>query len=188
MVWQIFLLDYFPIFVTVTSTTTFMKRLTLLIALLFSATLSFAQDDIRVRRIEVEPSIGLGDGIALAIEVRNNISPRWDIGPRASMDFHGSQASIVSDYNFVRPDKDILFFVGGGVGIGHVSRDVDVDSSYGGIATGEDATRLLIMPRAGIELFQHVRLTLYINTYNFSSIDPFLSLGIVFGGGRKEKK
>jgi hypothetical protein len=44
------------------------------------------------------------------------------------------------------------------------------------------------MPRAGIELFQHVRLTPYINTYNFSSIDPFLSLGIVFGGGRKEKK
>ena len=76
MVWQIFLLDYFPIFVTVTSTTTFMKRLTLLLALLFSATLSFAQDEIRVRRIEVEPSIGLGDGIALAIEVRNNISPR----------------------------------------------------------------------------------------------------------------
>ena len=165
-----------------------MKRFTLLLALLFSATLSFAQDEIRVRRIEVEPSIGLGDGIALAIEVRNNISPRWDIGPRASMDFHGSQASIVSDYNFVRPDKDILFFVGGGVGIGHVSRDVDVDSSYGGIATGEDAMRLLIMPRAGIELFQHVRLTLYVNTYNFSSIDPFLSLGIVFGGGRKEKK
>ena len=188
MVWQIFLLDYFPIFVTVTSTTTFMKRLTLLIALLFSATLSFAQDEIRVRRIEVEPSIGLGDGISLAIEVRNNISPRWDIGPRASMDFYGPQASIVSDYNFVRPDKDILFFVGGGVGIGHVSRDVDVDSSYGGIATGEDATRLLIMPRAGIELFQHLRLTLYVNTYNFSTIDPFLSLGIVFGGGRKEKK
>lgn len=166
-----------------------MKRLLLLFALLLPLSRAFAQEQpIEVRRIEVEPSIGLGDGIALAIEVRNNISPRWDIGPRASMDFYGPQASIVSDYNFVRPDKDILFFVGAGVGIGHVSRDVDVDSSYSGNATSEDATRLLVMPRAGIELFQHLRLTLYVNTYNFSSIDPFLSLGIVFGGGRKQKK
>ncbi|MBO5984423.1 MAG: hypothetical protein J6P90_05320 [Rikenellaceae bacterium] len=163
-----------------------MKRLLLLLTLLLSMHNTYAQEQpVKVRRIEVEPSIGLGDGIALAIEVRNNISPRWDIGPRASMDFYGPQASIVSDYNFVRPDNDILFFGGGGVGFGHVSRDVDVDSSHGGIATGEDATRLLIMPRAGIELFQHVRLTLYANTYNFSSIHPFISLGVVFGGGRK---
>lgn len=183
MVWQIFLLDYFPIFVTVTSTTTFMKRLTLLLALLFSATLSFAQDDIRVRRIEVEPSIGYGGGgIALALEIRNNISARWDIGPRASMDFHGSQASIVSDYNFVRPDKDILFFVGGGVGIGRI------DLEERDMGPNEDTTQFYFMPRAGIELFQHLRITLSADTYNFSAIYGTISLGIVFGGGRKEKK
>lgn len=157
-----------------------MKRFALLAISLLVSTSIFAQDEIKVRRIEVEPSIGYGgNAISLSLEVRNNISARWDIGPRASMDFHGSQASIVSDYNFVRPDKDILFFVGGGVGLGRV------DLKERDMGPNEDTTQFYVMPRAGIELFQHLRITLSANTYNFSAIYGVISLGVVFGGGRK---
>lgn len=158
-----------------------MKRFIILLALSFSAVYAVAQEQpIEVRRLEVEPSIGIGSGISLSLEIRTNLSPNWDIGPRASMDFDGAQAGVVSDYNFIRPNKNILFFVGGGIGLGEVDLS---DRSMGGSAS---TTQFYFMPRAGVELFQHLRLTIYANTYNFSHISPFLSLGVAIGGGRKK--
>lgn len=148
--------------------------------MLFSISNIFAQvGDYSVRRIEVEPSFGLDRGADIAIELRNNINANWDIGMRASINSVGELIDIVSDYNFARPNKDFLFFVGGGLGLGDIDESDYVNGPAG------TSTKLHFMPRAGIEVFQHVRLTLNLNTYNFSSIYPILSLGIVFGGGRK---
>lgn len=161
-----------------------MKRFVILIITLVCGANTFAQTrDIAVRRIEVEPSIGLGTGgISLALEVRNNLSPRWDIGPRAGMDFYGTTADVVSDYNFIRPNKNVMFFVGAGMGAGDVSEVGRVGISDGPVET---TTKFHFMPRAGVELFQHARLTATLHTYNFSQAYIMFSLGVVIGGGRK---
>ena len=157
-----------------------MKKFIILIALLFSATNIFAQiEDYNVRRIEVEPSFGMGRGLEMALEVRNNINAYWDVGLRASISNVGYNSVIVSDYNFARPNKNFLFFAGAGLGLGTYDESDYVDGPTG------TSTQFKFVPRAGVELFQHVRLTLNLNTYNFSSIYPIVSLGIVFGGGRK---
>jgi opacity protein-like surface antigen len=165
-------------------TPTIMKRLAILIITIACATTSFAQsEDITVRRIEVEPSIGIGTGgVSLALEVRNNINPRWDIGPRAGMDFYGTTADVVSDYNFIRPNKNVMFFVGAGMGAGDVSEVGSVGNSDGPVET---TTKFHFMPRAGVELFQHARLTVTLHTYNFSQAYIMFSLGVAIGGGRK---
>lgn len=161
-----------------------MKRFVILIITLVCGANTFAQTrDIVVRRIEVEPSIGLGTGgISLALEVRNNINPRWDIGPRAGMDFYGTTADVVSDYNFIRPNKNVMFFVGAGMGAGDVSEVGRVGISDGPVET---TTKFHFMPRAGVELFQHARFTVALHTYNFSQAYIMFSLGVAIGGGRK---
>ena len=161
-----------------------MKRFVILIITLVCGANTFAQTrDIAVRRIEVEPSIGLGTGgILLALEVRNNINPHWDIGPRAGMDFYGTTADVVSDYNFIRPNKNVMFFVGAGMGAGDVSEVGRVGISDGPVET---TTKFHFMPRAGVELFQHARLTATLHTYNFSQAYIMFSLGVAIGGGRK---
>ena len=163
-----------------------MKRFVILIIAIVCATTSFAQrEDFTVRRIEVEPSIGCGSGgISLALEVRNNLSPRWDIGPRAGLDFYGATADVVSDYNFIRPNKNVMFFVGAGMGLGDVSEVGSVGNSDG---PDESSTKFHFMPRAGVELFQHVRLTAALHTYDFSKAYLMFSLGVAIGGGRKQK-
>ena len=161
-----------------------MKRFVILIITLVCGVNTFAQTrDIVVRRIEVEPNIGLGTGgISLALEVRNNINPHWDIGPRAGMDFYGTTADVVSDYNFIRPNKNFMFFVGAGMGAGDVSEVGSVGNSDGPVET---TTKFHFMPRAGVELFQHARLTATLHTYNFSQAYIMFSLGVAIGGGRK---
>ena len=161
-----------------------MKRFVILIITLVCGANTFAQTrDIAVRRIEVEPNIGFGTGgISLALEVRNNINPHWDIGPRAGMDFYGTTADVVSDYNFIRPNKNVMFFVGAGMGAGDVSEVGRVGISDGPVET---TTKFHFMPRAGVELFQHARLTATLHTYNFSQAYIMFSLGVVIGGGRK---
>ena len=157
-----------------------MRKFIILLTLLIVSTNIWAHgQEYKLRRIEVEPSFGMGRGVAIALEVRNNISAYWDIGLHANMSNVGYTSDIVSDYNFARPNKQLLFFVGAGLGLGTYDES-DYTDGPSGTSTG-----FHFMPRAGIELFQHLRLTLNVNTYNFSSVYPILSLGIVFGGGRK---
>jgi hypothetical protein len=164
-----------------------MKRFVILIIAIVCGANLFAQTrDIAVRRIEVEPNIGFGTGgISLALEVRNNINPHWDIGPRAGMDFYGTTADVVSDYNFIRPNKNVMFFVGAGMGAGDVSEVGKVPLSYAEDGPAEKSTKFHFMPRAGVELFQHARFTVALHTYNFSQAYIMFSLGVAIGGGRK---
>ena len=157
-----------------------MKKFIILLTFLFVSATLWAQDqNYNVRRIEIEPSFGLGRGIAFALEARANINAYWDVGLRGGMGDLGAAASVVSDYNFARPNKNFLFFVGAGVGIGEHEKSGYADGST------RITSQFIFMPRAGIELVQHVRLTLNVSTYNFSAVYPIVSLGVVFGGGRK---
>ena len=157
-----------------------MRKFIILFTFLFTATNIWAQDQsYNVRRIEIEPSFGIGRGIAFALEARTNISAYWDVGVRGGWSDHGATASVFSDYNFARPNKNFLFFVGAGVGLGEHEKSNHTDGS------SRITNQFIFMPRAGIELFQHLRLTLNVSTYNFSAAYPIVSLGVVFGGGRK---
>ena len=157
-----------------------MKKFFILLTFLLASTNIWAQDsNYNVRRFEVEPSFGLGRGFVFTLEARANINAYWDVGLQGSIANLGSGVSVVSDYNFARPNKKCLFFVGAGAGLG------EHDPSYFTDGPADVSTQFCFTPRAGIEMFQHLRLTLSVNTYNFSAAYPYLSLGVVFGGGRK---
>ncbi len=154
-----------------------MRKLTLLLALFILIGRAFAQVPQReYRRFEYEQSGGGGGGlISITSELRYNFIRHWDIGFQASIDYFGPKINVVTDYNFILPNKSISFFTGFGVGCG----DGEV----------ENGTNWMfhIMPRIGVEFLQHLRFSIILHSYNFTHTYPMLSLGVVIGGGLKEK-
>ena len=93
----------------------------------------------------------------------------------------------VSDYNFRRCKKISLF---AGIGLGYASLDNsapitfdDSQSNWGGFSTGTRTGSLCFMPRIGVELFHHLRVTLDYKLQEKANRHFGLSLGVVFGGG-----
>ena len=93
----------------------------------------------------------------------------------------------VSDYNFRRCKKISLF---AGIGLGYASLDNsapitfdDSQSNWGGFSTGTRTGSLCFMPRMGVELFPHRRVTLAYKLQEEANRHFGLSLGVVFGGG-----
>ena len=93
----------------------------------------------------------------------------------------------VSDYNFRRCKKISLF---AGIGLGYASLDHsapitfdDSQSNWGGFSTGTRTGSLCFMPRIGVELFHHLRVTLDYKLQEKANRHFGLSLGVVFGGG-----
>ena len=80
----------------------------------------------------------------------------------------------VADYNFHR-GKRISYFVGGGAGISICEIERNTRGSFA------------LMPRVGVEFFNHLRLTLNYK-YNQRGVYHYLGLSIggVIGGGRKQ--
>ena len=92
-----------------------------------------------------------------------------------------------SDYNFRRCKKISLF---AGIGLGYASLDNsapitfdDSQSNWGGFSTGTRTGSLCFMPRIGVELFHHLRVTLDYKLQEKANRHFGLSLGVVFGGG-----
>lgn len=95
----------------------------------------------------------------------------------------------VTDYNF-RRYKNISLFAG--VGLGYASLDHsapitfdDSQSNWGGFSTGTRTGSFCFMPRIGVELFHHLRVTLDYKLQEKANRHFGLSLGVVFGGGRR---
>lgn len=166
-----------------------MKKLIAIIALLFT-TATFAQTEERsVRRIEIEPSIGIAtEGfITFGIEGRYNFNHRpWDVGINSAFDLYGGRIIVVGDYNFSR-NKDCSFFIGTGAGWANTSI-LNIDEAIeqcGDACCASTQDCLCFSPRIGLELFRHLRLTATINTYNFKQAELAISLGVAIGGGNK---
>ncbi len=89
--------------------------------------------------------------------------------------------ATITDYNFMR-GKRFSPFVGMGLGMGNCN------VVYGSHNYDNEGNCCMLLMRAGVEMFHHLRLTLdtRIAKKGYSQIG--LSLGFVFGGGVKKKK
>lgn len=160
-----------------------------------------AQNITPVKPFEFEISIGGTYGIdkyvgkkligpALALESRYNFPQNpMDLGLEI---YGGSTArkyedsnlsnrilslSLYSDYNFRRGKKFSPFF---GVGVGIASYQI-VQGYY-----GNDAVKAIFTPRFGLEMLNHFRITAY-SKLGYKGYNNFgISVGYVFGGGRKK--
>lgn len=167
-----------------------MKRTLITITLLLLSVAVFAQKHERkVTAVEAEFAIGTYNSFAtLTLEGRYNFRSPWDVGFRACSEYCFTAGSgnspvtydIVGDYNF-RRGKNISLFVGAGAGV----------TTYDDYTTESGRNAMFhFMPRAGVELFNRVRLTAYANTYanKEQSGGVGLSAGLVLGGSRVENK
>lgn len=165
-----------------------MKQLIIILSFLAIAASAAAQLNPRVvRRFEGELNIGTLNGFASgAAELRYNFRSHWDIGARACIDGiavagGGNESyNIVADYNFLQ-SKRVSPFVGLGSGI--------FISHPDGMGYKKPNNEYFhIMPRVGVECFNRMRITGYINFVprHHPDVDLGFSVGIVFGGGRKK--
>ena len=156
---------------------------------------SFAQE-VEVRRVEGSISLGAsffedsfyestaGEiGLLSSVELRYNFrSVPMDVGVMSMMDIRGGDCELcngswegdlsflaVTDYNFHRGRK-VSYFVGAGVGATFYDADT---------------TKLCIMPRVGMEFFNHLRLTMAYMAGTNAKNTLNLTLGVAIGGGRK---
>lgn len=96
----------------------------------------------------------------------------------------------VLDVNLLRT-KGFSIFFGCGVGYGMLLSDIRAIHNVQDI---DQKGSFCVMPRAGIELFHHLRATFYYKhfevgkNYDFSQNHYGVSLGVVFGGGKKKVK
>lgn len=95
----------------------------------------------------------------------------------------------VADYNLFR-GRTISFFAGAGVGCGVLNLTAPItitrpDERWSGYTAGEGKAKFSVMPRLGVELFNHLRLTLFYTGEEKANNHYGLSIGAVFGGGRK---
>ena len=95
----------------------------------------------------------------------------------------------VTDYNLQR-HKKISFFAG--IGLGYASLDHsapitfdDSQPNWGGFSTGTKTGSFCFMPRIGVEVLHHLRVTIDYKFQEKANRHFGLTLGVVFGGGRR---
>ena len=173
----------------------------LLAALLLTSTAASAQESQPVKRFEFEAKpggtcpidrfVGLEQsGTQLGLESRWNMDTPFDVALELYMgsavrhyNHHDISTRIFSlsvygDYNFRRGSK-VAPFVGAGIG------SANCENIQG--SEGREGGSLLLVPRVGVELWNHLRLTadLRLARKGFNTIG--LSIGYAFGGGRKHQ-
>ena len=95
----------------------------------------------------------------------------------------------VADYNLFHGRK-LSVFAGIGVGLGvlDMSYPIDIknpDAHWTGYSTGDGKNKPCFSPRVGIELFNHLRLTVHYMAEEKANNHFGVSIGGVIGGGRK---
>lgn len=186
----------------------YMKKILLIvIAILFVAVDADAQRyyvDRTVGAVEVDLNVGLAtaannmpgygksrQGVDAGVEVRYNFGAApVDLGLNLSVcsmyrgqtinnvihsyKFVSSNLLLTSDYNFYQ-GGNVSPFVGLGVGVAWCDKDTN----------GGRGTHFAVMPRVGVELSRHVRITLGYKVFDKANNHLLLSLGYAFGGGRR---
>lgn len=158
-----------------------------------------------VGAVEVELGVGLAtaanrmseygksrQGVDANVELRYNFAAQpVDLGLYASVcsiyrcdrvgdyaksyKFVSENLLLTSDYNFFQGGK-VSPFVGLGVGVAW--SDIAANDRNGG-------THFTFMPRVGVELSHHLRLTVSYKVFDRANNHLTLSLGYAFGGGRR---
>lgn len=95
----------------------------------------------------------------------------------------------VTDCNF-RRQKNISFFAGIGLGYAFLNHSApiafdDSQPNWGGFSTGTRTGSFCFMPRIGVELFHHLRVTFDYKLQERANRHFGLTLGVVLGGGRR---
>ena len=95
----------------------------------------------------------------------------------------------VADYN-LRRGKNFSIFAGVGLGLGilDITAPISFDNTqmnWSGYLTGDRSARLAFMPRIGVELWNHLRVSLTLTTQEKANNQYAVNVGLVFGGGRK---
>lgn len=159
-----------------------------------------AQESLPVKRFEIEAKAGatfpvdkfVGSkrlGPQLGLEGRWNFDKPFDVGLEvyvgsAVRDYEHhtlsnrifSFLSIFGDYNFNRGNQAALFV---GLGLGEVQCNIIQGNK------GDEGMSFMVVPRVGVELWNHLRLTadLRLARKGYNTIG--ISIGYAFGGGRK---
>ena len=141
-----------------------------------------------IYHFEFEPFFGVSSGaILLGLEARYNFDKPWDVGVNFAGDFNGERITAVGDYNFLKRRRATLF---GGLGAGWANtRILNIDEAidkYGYAWAAPSSSCVCIYPRVGVELFEHLRLTAAVNTYNMKKAELAITIGVAIGGGGKE--
>ena len=188
-----------------------MKRFFICLALATAfSTFAMAQDN-RVKPFEFEVGAGMTMGSKFGldkaipgpnayVEGRINLfDTPWDLGVQTSFGaafrkqgdkrYDSSNKfgiEVFTDYNFRYWDR-IAPFVGLGVGRTAVVTSLPLTGADDATVTSKTTSpAFLLNPRAGIELFGHLRLSAeYKCTFQKESSYFALNLGIAFGGGKK---
>ena len=135
-------------------------------------------------------------GAALFMEARVNIpSTAFDVGLQFSLHFFDREwegmmnrtyrfksLTTYIDYNYRKWDNIVPF---AGVGVGFSNVDLEVDYAAPAANDVSNTNSACLNPRIGVEIYDRVRLTLdwKIMHKHFSQVG--LSLGFVFGGGKR---
>ncbi len=95
----------------------------------------------------------------------------------------------VADYN-LRRGKNLSIFAGVGLGLGilDVTAPISFDDTqlnWNGYKTGDGTSKFAFMPRVGVELWNHLRLTVAFTTLEKANNQYSINIGVVFGGGRR---
>lgn len=191
-----------------------MKQTALILACLFCIVSTYAIEPRLVQMFEFEGRAGLtlplggyhgGNNqvsMSFGLELRYNTEElHWDCGAFLQLDGamryfdmpnlpggYWQQTNrtwaygITGDYNF-RQGYRVNPFVGMGVGI--ASLDQEGDSKYKNITSTET---FVFMPRAGVELFHHIRLTAHCMIVRRGFHTAALTIGFVIGGRPKKKE
>ncbi|MCM1501769.1 MAG: hypothetical protein NC115_03775 [Bacteroidales bacterium] len=183
------------------------KSLILMSMMLCSGVCLSAQNIVDVRFFECEIGLGgiLGNrcgcissepGIMFFVEPRFNIPCLpLDVSTQASIyGFSRGETSVSSrgslcaflDYNYRW--KRVALFAGLGAGIASIDYSYPyVDEQTGSTWTASAlSSQFVLAPRAGIELFNHLRLTVECRLITRYFSCAALNIGFAFGGGRRK--
>lgn len=107
---------------------------------------------------------------------------------RGSCTFTSVALMVISDYNF-RRGTDCSFFVGLGAGYASITESAAVrfDEHSGGFYDNGPRASVCVMPRAGIEICDHWRITFAYQFMERANRNFSIAFGISFGGGRKSR-
>lgn len=107
--------------------------------------------------------------------------------------FKSGTIMAVADYNFRRMSNASFF---AGVGVGYAAQlstapfvfDDSLPNNWSGFSTGDARGSFCVMPRVGVELWRHLRITAAYKVAEKANCHFDLTIGVVFGGGKREPK